>query len=257
MQRALAKKKFDLIIAIGFSQTDGLRRVAKQFPQLHFAIIDGVVDLPNVRSVLFEEQEGSYLVGALAAHLSKTHKIGFIGGMDIPLIRRFEHGFIAGAHHDGKPIQLFSHYIGITAEAWNNPSKAKEIALSQYAQGADIVFCVAGASGTGAFDAAEETHHLAIGVDSNQNWMKPGFILTSMMVRVDTAVYEAIRDLKNRQFQGGLVHLGLKNEGVDYALDDNNRSLIDADSLHYVEDLKKDIIAGKITVPDYLKMEHK
>ncbi len=254
MQRALAKKHFNLIIAIGFSQIDALKHVAKEFPNVHFAIVDGQVDLPNVKSILFEEHEGSYLVGALAARKSKTHTVGFIGGMDIPLIRRFQMGYVAGVHKFSPQTKVLSEYIGITAEAWNNPSKAKEIALTLYNEGADIIFVAAGASGTGVFDAAEETHHFAIGVDSDQNWMKPGFILTSLVKRVDKAVFSSIQEEEQNTFKGGVQWWGLKDGGIDYAVDQYNKSLIDPATLHYLEQLKHDIISGKIVVPDYYKI---
>ncbi len=257
MQRALAKKHFDLIIGIGFSQVDGMTRVAKEFPHTHFAIVDGKVDLPNVKSIMFEEQEGSYLVGALAARSSKTHVVGFIGGMDIPLIRRFEKGYIAGVHKYSKNTRVLTEYIGITGEAWNNPSKAKEIALTLYNEGADVIFVAAGASGTGVFDAAEESDHYAIGVDSDQDWMKPGYIITSLVKRVDTAVYSAIREQKEGKFRGGEEWWGLKNGGIDYARDQYNKKFLDTPTVDYLEQLKRDIISGKIIVPDYYKMKAK
>ncbi len=255
LNRALAKRNYDLIIAIGFGQSDAQRRVAPQFPKIHFAIIDGRVDGPNVKSILFQEHEGSYLVGAIAAMKSKTHKIGFIGGMDIPLIRRFERGYIAGARSIDSKVQVVNQYIGMTAEAWNNPAKAKEMALSQYHQNADIVFVAAGASGTGVFDAADETHNFAIGVDSNQNWMKPGHILTSMVKKVDVAVYDVIREELNHAFKPGLQIFGLNNNGIDYSVDQYNQNLLDKTDLEKIESIKNDIIAGRIEVPDYYKMK--
>src|SRR5438552_4200550 len=211
--RAFAQREFDLIIGIGFAQKGAIQKVAGQFPQRHFAIIDAQVDAPNVHSLLFEEHEGAFLVGAIAALTSKTGKIGFVGGMDIPLIRRFEMGYEAGAKKINPQITIMANYVGVTSEAWNNPPKGKELALSQYESGADIIFAAAGASGLGVFDAAEDKKKFAIGVDANQNWMKPGLILTSMLKRVDVAVYSVIQDAKAGKFTGGVKRFGLPNQG--------------------------------------------
>lgn len=251
--RSLAQKKFDLIVCIGVSQAEAVKRVAAQFPEQKFAIVDAEVASANVRSLLFEEHEGSYLVGAIAAMKSTTSKVGFIGGMDIPLIRRFEMGYKAGVKKINPKAEVFVNYIGVTGDAWNDPPKAKELALAQFEKGADVVFQAAGASGTGVFDATEERKKLAIGVDSNQNWIKPGFILTSMLKRVDEAVYRAIQDSKDGKFSGGTVRHGLKNKGIDYALDQYNEKLLDKKILERAEQLKKEIIAGKIAVPDFYK----
>lgn len=253
LQRAFARKNFDLIIGIGFAQKEAIKKVAAQFPKIKFAIVDGEVNAPNVRSLLFEEHEGSFLVGALAAMNSKSAAVGFIGGMDIPLIRRFAMGYEAGAKYINPKIKVYENYVGVTGEAWNNPAKAKELALSQYSKNADVVFVAAGASNTGVFDAAEEKKKLAIGVDSNQNWIKPGFILTSMMKAVDVAVYDTIKDLQAGKFTGGISHFGLNNNGVDYTLDQYNEKLITADMKKKIDDIKKKIIAGQIHVPDYYK----
>lgn len=253
LHRAFARKKFDLIIGVGFAQQEAVRKVAAQFPQVNFALVDGEVNAPNVRSLLFEEHEASFLVGALAAMKSKTQTIGFVGGMDIPLIRRFALGYTAGAQHIQPKIKVIENYVGITGEAWSNPAKAKELAIAQYAKNADVIYVAAGASNTGVFDAAEEKKKLAIGCDSNQNWIKPGFILTSMMKSVNVAVYDTIKDLKDGKFTGGVQRFGLANKGVDYAMDENNKSLVsDADKAK-LENIRKDIISGKIKVPDYYK----
>lgn len=253
LHRSFARRKFDLIIGVGFAQLDAIQKVAAQFPETKFAIIDGEVTAPNVRSLLFEEHQGSFLVGALAAMKSTTGKVGFIGGMDIPLIRRFEMGYRAGVLHTNPKAQLVTNYIGVTGEAWNNPAKAKELALSQFSNGVDIIFVAAGASGSGAFDAAEERKKFAIGVDSNQNWMKPGVILTSMLKRVDVAVYDTIKLAKEGKFTAGPVRFGLADKGVDYALDEHNDKLIPADLRKKLEDLKTQITSGKIKVPDFYK----
>lgn len=251
MLQHMARKDFNLIIAIGVSQAEAVKKVSARFPDKKFAIVDAEVDAPNVRSLLFQEHEGSYLVGALAALTSKTGKIGFIGGMDIPLIRRFQMGYEAGARAVNSKIQVSANYVGVTGDAWNNPAKGKELALSQYGAGADVIFAAAGASGNGLFDAAEEKKLFAIGCDSNQNWIKPGYVLTSMMKRVDVAVYDVINEFKNGKFTSGVKRYGLSNEGIDYALDKYNETLVTPQAKAKVEQLKAQIIAGKIKVPDY------
>jgi basic membrane protein A len=251
MLQHMARKDFNLIIAIGVSQAEAVKKVASRFPNKKFAIVDAKVDAPNVRSLLFQEHEGSYLVGALAALTSKTGKIGFIGGMDIPLIRRFELGYEAGARAVNPKIQISSNYVGVTGDAWNNPAKGKELALSQYSSGADVIFAAAGASGNGLFDAAEEKKLFAIGCDSNQNWIKPGYVLTSMMKRVDVAVYDVISEFKDGEFTGGVKRYGLVNQGIDYAMDKYNAPLVSASTQAKVDQLKAQIIAGKLQVPDY------
>jgi len=257
LHRAFARKNFDLVIGIGFAQTEAVKKVAAQYPKVKFALVDGELIAPNVRSLLFEDHEGSFLVGAAATLKSKSGKIGFIGGMDIPLIRRFQMGYEAGAKQINPKAEVITNYIGVTGEAWNNPAKAKELALAQISQGADVVFVAAGASGSGVFDAVEEKKKLAIGVDSNQNWMKPGFILTSMMKRVDIAVYNTIQDAQSGKFTSGVVRYGLKDKGVDYALDSHNEKLLTPDLTKKLEDLKAQISEGKIKVPDFYKQGKK
>lgn len=247
----VARRGFDLVIAVGVSQAEAVKKSAAKFPQKNFAIVDAEVDSPNVRSLVFEEHEGSYLVGAVAALQSKSGTIGFIGGMDIPLIRRFEMGYKAGAQKINPKIQCISNFVGVTGDAWNNPAKAKELALSQYSRGADIVFAAAGASNMGLMDAAEEQKKFAIGVDSNQNWIKPGFVLTSMLKQVDTAVYETIQEASEGTFTAGSKRFGLKNKGIDYAVDQYNEKLLTQGTRAKVDKLKAEIISGKIKVPDY------
>jgi len=253
--RAFAQKDYDLIVGVGVAQAEAVKKISAQFPNKHFAIVDAQVDGPNVRSLLFEEHEGSYLVGAIAAMTSKTGKIGFIGGMDIPLIRRFEKGYEAGAKKINPKIQVISNYVGVTGDAWNNPPKGKELAVAQYGAGADIIFGAAGASGAGVFDAAEEKGKLAIGVDSNQNWVKPGFILTSMIKGVDTAILQTITDANSGQFTGGPKRYGLQNGGIDFAVDKYNETLLGPDVKKRANALKAEIIAGKIKVPDVYLMK--
>jgi basic membrane protein A len=253
MLRAFAQRDFDLIIGIGFAQKEAIKKVAAQFPMKHFAIVDAQVDVPNVRSLMFEEHEGAYLVGAIAAMTSKTGKIGFVGGMDIPLIRRFHLAYEAGAKKINPQIAVLANYVGITSEAWNNPPKGKELAVAQYDSGADVVFAAAGASGLGVFDAAEEKKKFAIGVDANQDWTKPGLILTSMLKRVDQAVYSTIEEAKSRTFVGGVKRFGLANKGIDYSVDQYNDKILTETVRKRADELKAEIIAGRIEVPDYYK----
>jgi basic membrane protein A len=253
--RAFAQREFDLIIGLGFAQKEAVGKIAKQFPKRNFAIIDAQVDAPNVRSLLFEEQEGAYLVGAIAAMTSKTGKIGFVGGMDIPLIRRFAMGYEAGAKGINPQLTVLANYVGVTSEAWNNPPKGKELAIAQYDAGADIIFAAAGASGLGVFDAAERTKKFAIGVDANQDWMKPGLILTSMLKRVDQAVYSAIEEAQAGKFSGGVKRFGLANKGIDYSVDEYNAKILTESVRQRAETLKADIISGKIIVPDFYKKQ--
>lgn len=253
MMRSFAQKKFDLIIGVGFSMADGIEKIAKQFPDLKFALVDSEVKLNNVKNLLFEEHQGSFLVGAAAALHSKSGKIGFLGGMDVPLIRRFQMGYEAGVKHINPKAEVINNYVGVTSDAWNNPAKAKELSLSQFNKGVDVIYGAAGASNYGLFDAAEEKKKLAIGVDSNQNWVKPGFVLTSMLKRVDIAVYDVIRAVKEQKFQSGTERFGLQNKGVDYSLDQFNEKLLPATTRKKLEELKAAILAGKISVPDYYK----
>lgn len=253
--RNFSKKDFDLIIAIGVVQADALKKIAPEFPQKKYLIIDAEVVGPNVTTALFNEQEGSYLVGALAAMASKTGTVGFVGGMDIPLIRRFQLGYEAGVKKMNPKAKVISNYVGVTGDAWHNPPKAKELALSQIGSKADVIFHASGASGAGVFDAVEEKKVLAIGVDSNQNWVKPGLVLTSMLKRVDNAVYKAIEDVSKNQLKPGTIRYGLKDEGIDWAQDENNAKLITPEMKSKISSLKADIISGKIKVPDYYNLK--
>jgi basic membrane protein A len=252
MMRALAGRKFDLVIAVGFSHAGAVKRVAPAFLDRRFVLIDSEVKQPNVTSVMFAEHEGSFLVGALAAMASKTGGVGFIGGMDIPLIRRFAMGYEAGIKLINPKAKIQSAYIGVTGDAFNNPPKAKELALLQNAQGADVIFHAAGSSGSGLFDAAEERNFLAIGVDSNQNGVKPGHILTSMVKSVDVAVFESIRSAIDGKLIGGqTVFHGFRTGGINIAMDENNKRLITPDMYNKAESIKAAINSGAIKVPDY------
>lgn len=254
--RTFAERGYPLVLAVGFAQIDAVKKVAPQYPNTHFAIVDGVVEGPNVASLLFAEHEGSYLVGYLAGLVSKTNKVGFIGGMDISLIRRFEMGYEAGAKAANPKTEVVENYVGVNSTAWANPSRGKELALNQYAQGVDVIFHAAGATGLGVFDAADEKKAFAIGVDSNQNGIKPGRILTSMLKRVDTAVYNIIKDQVENQFQAGTRYFGLKDKGVDYAVDDNNQKLIEPYK-EKLEEVRNKIVSGEIKVPDFYEVNAK
>ncbi len=188
---------------------------------------------------------------------SKSGKIGFIGGMDVPLIRRFQMGFEAGVKKINPKAKVLSNYLGVTGDAWNNPPKAKELSLDQHSRGADVIFAAAGNSGLGTFDAAAEKKFYAIGVDSNQNWMKPGVILTSMLKRVDEAVFDSVRLMKEGKFTTGLTRYGVQTKGVDYALDEHNDRLITPDQRKQLELIRSDIASGKIKVPDYYLVSKK
>ncbi len=250
--RTFAERGLPLVIAIGFGQADALKKVAPQFPNTKFAIVDAVVDAPNVASLMFEEQEGSFLVGYLAGLATKTNAVGFVGGMEVALIRRFLMAYEAGAKAANPKVKVLNNFVGITASAWANPTRGKELALSQINQGADVIFHAAGASGMGVFDAAEEKKVYAIGVDSNQNAIKPGRVLTSMLKRVDTAVYAVIAEVVKGEFKPGLRSFGLKDKGIDYAVDSNNEALI-APYKMKLEEVRAQIISGKIVAPDYYK----
>ena len=245
--RRMAEKGASPIIAMSFSQASAIDKVAKDFPKLKFAIIDDVVKQPNVQSVVFKEQEGSFLVGMMAAMASKTGKVGFVGGMDIPLIRKFQCGYEQGAKFANAKAEVFGNMTGTTGAAWNDPARGGELAKSQFAKGADVVFAAAGGTGTGVYQAAKDSGKLAIGVDSNQNHLQPGTMLTSMLKRVDVAVYNVAKSHKP-----GVSVLGLKEEGVGYALDANNEKLVSADMKKKVDAAKADIISGKIKVADYM-----
>jgi basic membrane protein A and related proteins len=248
--RAFAEYGYNLITGVGFAQGPILKEVARDYPQLHFVIIDSVVEAPNVASLLFKEHEGSFLVGMIAAYQSRAEAIGFVGGMDIPLIHKFATGYEEGARYVNPKIRVLKNYVGITDAAWNNPGKGRELANSQYEQGVDVIFQAAGNSGLGVFDAAEAYKKYAIGVDANQNWVKPGYILTSMLKRIDNAIYSIVKDEVEGKFQGGVHIYGLENDGIGYAIDQYNRHLIPEWVIEKVEQARRDIIAGKIKVTD-------
>ena len=245
--RRMAEKGVSPIIGVGFSQASSVEKTAKEFPKLQFAIIDMVVKLPNVESVVFKEQEGSFLVGMLAALSSKTGKVGFVGGMDIPLIRRFQCGYEQGAKFANPKVEVNGAMTGTTPSAWNDPTRGGELAKAQFAKGVDVIFAAAGGTGVGVYQAAKDAGKYAIGVDSNQNHLHPGTMLTSMVKRVDVAVYNL-----SKKTTPGVTVLGLKEGGVDYAVDQHNEKLIPAAVRQKVDAAKADIIAGKIKVADYM-----
>jgi basic membrane protein A len=249
--RQYAEQGMDLVIAVGFLMKDALDKVAGEFPDSRFAIIDAVVERPNVASLVFREHEGSFLVGAIAGLVSKTGKVGFVGGMDIPLIHKFEVGYTEGVKHVRPDAEVVIAYAGSGPEAFHDPVKGKSLALSQFDRGADIIFQAAGSTGNGVIDAAQERGLFAIGVDANQNYMAPGHVLTSMLKRVDVSVFEIIKDVVGGRFEGGIHVYGLEIDGVGYALDEYNADLIPQEVLDRVEAVKADIVAGKIQVTDY------
>ena len=249
--RKLAQRGATVIVATGYAEAPAVKTVATEFPKVKFTLIDDVVDLPNVQSVVFKENEGSFLVGVLAAMASKTGKVGFVGGQDIPLIRKFACGYVQGVKYINPQAEVFQNMTGTTGDAWNDPTKGGELAKSQFDRGADVVYAAAGGTGMGVYQAAKDAGKLAIGVDSNQNYIQPGTMLTSMMKRVDLATYNAFKTAQDGTWKPGLHVLGLKEEGVGWALDDNNKPLITPDMQAKVEAAKKDIVGGTIKVHDY------
>ncbi len=245
--RRMAERGASPIIGVGFSQATSIEKVAKEYPNLKFAIIDMVVNAPNVQSVVFKEHEGSYLVGVMAAKASKTGKVGFVGGMDIPLIRKFQCGYEQGVKHVNAKAEVFSNMTGSTSAAWNDPARGAELTKGQISRGADVVFAAAGGTGVGVYQAARDAGKLAIGVDSNQNYLQPGTMLTSMLKRVDVAVYNVARN-----FVPGMTSLGLKEGAVDYAMDEHNAKLVTPEMKRAVEEARVAIVSGKIRVADYM-----
>lgn len=249
--RNFARRGSNPIVVPGFNWASALEKVAAEFPDTNFAIIDMVVDAPNVRSIVFNEHEGSYLVGVLAAMKSETGKLGFVGGMDIPLISKFACGYVQGAHSVNADIEVFQNMTGTTGAAWNDPVKGGELAKSQIDRGADIIFTAAGGTGLGVLQAAADAGILGIGVDSNQNYIHPGQILTSMLKRVDVAVYNAFKDQADGNWTSGFQAIGLADGGVGWALDEHNAGLITDDMKAAVEKAAADIASGAVSVHDY------
>lgn len=247
----MVRKGANIVVTVGFQNATPLESIAKANPATKFTIIDAVVDLPNVQSVTFKEHEGSFLVGMAAALASKTGKVGFVGGMDIPLIRNFAYGYQEGVKYAAGSDQVFVNYTGTTPAAWNDPARGGELAISQFDRGADVVYAAAGATGLGVLQAAADKGKLSIGVDSNQNPLHPGSVLTSMLKRVDVAVYKALKSAQDGTWQVGAQSLGLKEEGVGYAMDDNNAKLITPEIAAKLDAAKAAIISGQLEVKDY------
>ena len=252
--RQMAAGDAKLVFGVGFLFTDDIRALAREFPDQKFACVDYTLSagdtLPaNLVALKFREEEGSFLVGALSALLSQTGKVGFVGGMEIPLIRKFQAGFTAGAKAVNQKITVMVKYAGNTGAAFKDPTKGKELALAEYQAGADIIFHASGSTGRGVFEAARELKKLAIGVDSDQYDEAPGVVLTSMVKRVDTAVFDTIRDLKAGNWQGGVREFGLADSGVTWVYDDRNQAQIPAAVKATVDSLQAEIVAGRIRVP--------
>ena len=254
-QREQALRRFaeagnNPIVMAGFMFATPLAEVAKDYPETKFAIIDMVVDAPNVRSVIYKEHEGSYLVGMMAAMASKTGTVGFVGGMDIPLIRKFACGYVQGVKAVNPNATIIQNMTGTTPAAWNDPVKGTELTKAQISQGADVVYAAAGGTGVGVLQAAADANILSIGVDANQNYLHPGKVLTSMLKRVDLAVYNAFSEGEN--LTTGFNVMGLAEDGVGYALDEHNKSLVTSDMMASLEAETAKIINGSIQVHDYM-----
>ena len=249
--RRMAQKGSDPIIAIGFGHGSALEKVAKEFPKTRFAIIDSVVNLPNVQSVVFKDQEGSFLAGMIASMASKSAKVGFIGGMDVPLIRRFQCGYEQGAKYANPKVEVLANMTGTTPSAWSDPTRGGELAKNQFSRGVDVIFAAAGGTGIGVYQAAKDQGKLAIGVDSNQNHLQPGTMLTSMLKRVDVAVYNLAMAAKAGTWKTGTTVLGVKEQGVGLAFDQHNAKLVSDDMTKKITAAEADIVSGKIKVANY------
>jgi basic membrane protein A len=239
------------VVVLGFANASTLEKVAPDYPDTNFAIVDMVVDAPNVKSIVFSEHEGSYLVGMIAGMASKTGTVGFIGGMDVPLIRKFACGYVQGVKAANPDAEVIQNMTGTTPSAWNDPVKGGELTKAQISQGADVVYAAAGGTGVGVLQAAADADILSIGVDSNQNYLHPGKVLTSMLKRVDNAVYDTFKAGTEGNFEAGIQVLDLSTDGVGYAVDEFNAALITDDMKAAVEDARAKIISGEISVHDY------
>ncbi|RYH09468.1 BMP family protein [Tropicimonas sp. IMCC6043] len=248
--RRLAESGSNPIVMTGFAFGNVLNEVAPDYPDTSFAIIDMVVDQPNVRSVVFSEHEGSYLVGMLAGETSKSGTVGFIGGMDIPLIRKFACGYAQGVLAVNPDAKIISNMTGTTPAAWNDPVKGSELAKAQISQGADVIYAAAGGTGVGVLQTAADEGILSIGVDSNQNHLHPGKVLTSMVKRVDNAVEKAFDD--GPGFETGIVVMGVSNEGVGFAMDENNSPIVDMNAKEAADMAAEKIASGELVVHDYM-----
>ena len=247
--RSLAKLKYDLIIGVGFLFREPMNRVAPEYPKVNFALIDAEAIPENVASLIYKAHEGTFLAGVIAALKTKTKKVGFVGGMKIPLVEAFEIGFEAGIKATNPNVELLANYVGVTPQAFDNPAKGKELALAQYNKGVDIIIAAAGASGLGVLEAAKQTKKYVIWVDSNGNGLIPGQVLTSIIKGVELSVFQMIENVVTGTFKGGLKNYGLKEGGIEYIVDEDNRDLLSDEIVNKVEEFKKEIINGKIIVP--------
>ncbi len=247
----MARRGANVVVAVGFAFATPLEKLSTEYPKTDFTIINSVVDKPNVQSVTFKEHEGSFLVGMAAAMASKTGKVGFVGGMDIPLIRNFELGYEQGVKYVNPKAEVLVNYTGDTPAAWNDPAKGYELAVSQFDRGADVVYHAAGGTGRGVLQAAADKGKLGIGVDSNQDCLFPGHVLTSMLKRVDVAVYKSFKAGYDGNWKAGPLSLGLADDGVDFSVDKCNKDLLTQAMQDKMNAAKADIIAGKLTVKDY------
>lgn len=253
LRKLASKQDIGLIFGVGFIFTEDINNIAKEFPEKKFACVDYSVDptkkiASNIQAIEFKEDEGSFLVGALAAMTTKTNKVGFIGGMESSLIRKFENGYKQGVKYVNPQCEIYSAYVSVSPDGFKNPGKAKEIALSQYSNGADIIYHASGLSGLGLFEASREKNKLAIGVDMDQQKEAPGFVLSSMVKLVDEAVYQTIKDFKENNFTGGIKTYGLKDNGVSYVYDENNKNLISAGTNQKLDSIKLKLINSEITI---------
>ncbi len=260
--RTFSSGNCDLIIAVGFNNADVAHKLSESFPNQKYVVVDATYASSNIRSLSFQDHEGAFLMGAIAAIKTKSLQVGFIGGMEIPLMQRYQTGFEAGVKYINPKINVVSSFVGLTASAWNNPAKAKEIALSMYQRGVDIIYAPAGASSLGVFDAVQQVtksgldHCFVIGTDFNQNYMVPGHVLTSLIKKVDVQVYNSIQQFINHNMQTGLVKLSFKENALDWALDRFNSGLYSKNEIQRINDIKKKITEGRIQVPDFYRSGH-
>lgn len=249
--RRMAERGANPVVVLGFANASTLEVVAPDYPDTDFVIIDMVVDQPNVKSIVFSEHQGSYLVGMMAAMASETGTVSFIGGMDVPLISKFACGYAQGAKAANPDATVIVNMTGTTPTAWNDPVKGAELTRSQISQGSDVVFAAAGGTGIGVLQAAADADILSIGVDANQNYLHPGEVLTSMVKRVDNAVYDTFVQASAGELTSGIQVMGLDNDGVGFSMDENNADLVSAEMVAAVEEAKAKIIAGEIVVHDF------
>ena len=250
--RRMADRGANPVVVLGFANASTLDVVAPDYPDTEFVIVDMVVDQPNVKSIVFSEHEGSYLVGMMAAMVSETGTVSFVGGMDVPLISKFACGYAQGAKAANPDVNVIVNMTGTTPSAWNDPVKGAELTRSQISQGSDVVFAAAGGTGIGVLQAAADEGIFSIGVDSNQNYLHPGSVLTSMVKRVDNAVYDSFTQANEGTLETGVSVMGLDNDGVGVAMDENNAELVSAEMQAAVDEARAKIVSGEIEVHDYL-----